>query len=604
MRPATSLALLTVLAVPVAARAGSSFLVSPPVIQNDEIVVMLGGLSEDGVALRPSSVQVEIDGASAPPPRALESLFEHVTSVAETNPQASSPLAVGVVALWVKEVPPALSDALLEGVTGFLRRLPSNTQASATLYGRKRQPIPKLKASELASDLHDVGFLSGDRPNLADAIRLAARSLAGDESALKLLLVVTDGRDFADPTGEGPADFFALADELARARVQVLLVSFPAPETDAEQSARNLAALAGTGLQRPVDQPAELQSTLESLGQVVADMSLVRVAIPWSWRTWGGTRRLRLNLTVQGRPRALEVGRITLPAGRTPWLLASGGLLGTLLLVGVAWLVRTRRTRESESVLGAASDLIERGVSARRALINLSRRFPKEVASLAEMDVSTLTEAGLPALQSKAGRRRFEEMMALLERADDSGLAPELSAALAQILAETISADRAAARLSAQICQDELARFSRLRLESLASALGKAGERHPILATPRSRALALAIQEALRQPQAKGRSVGWLVRATGPGRRGQTLCLGRDHGLVGRSPDCDIRLDEDSRIGQKHAAISESDGQFTIEALQGQVKVEDQVVTSRRSLHDGDTLEMGESRFVWKCVGP
>jgi hypothetical protein len=482
--------------------------------------------------------------------------------------------------------------------------LPKGTQAYATLYGRKRQPIPRLKASELASILHDVSFLSGDRPNLADAIRLGAKTLAGDESPLKVLLVVTDGRDFADPTGEQPADFVALADELARAQVRLLLVAFPAPETDAEQSARNLAALVGTGLQRVVEQPGELQSTLESLGQVLADMHEVRLEVPWWWRTWGGTHRLRLNLLVNGKPRALEVGKVSLPAGRTRWALVSGGLLGTLLLLGVAWLLRARRPREqTESLLDAANDLIEQGMTARRAIFNLSRRFPREVAKLAARDASALAEAGYPALQTKAGRRRFEEMVALLKRSDQGSLGDDLAAALAQAMSEKLPAERAAARLAAQIAEDELSAFSRLGLQPLASALRKAGERHPVLLAPRSRAQALAIQEALHLPQTMGRSVGWLVRAAGPGKRGESLRLDKTRVLLGRSAGCDIRLEGDARVAQEHAAISETRGQFSIEPLQGPVKVEDQEVTAPHPLHDGDTIEVGEHRFVWKHVG-
>ena len=596
MKAASLFVLMTALALPLVAQAGTSFLVSSPVLEHDEIVLMLGGLSEDGVALKPTSVQVEIDGAPAAPPR-VEPLFERAESAGER-----SPLAVGLTYLWIKEVPSAMSDALLEGVTGFCRRLPNSTPVRAVLYGRKRQPIPKLKASELASDLHDVGFLAGDRPNLADAIRLAIKALSSEESPLKILLLATDGRDFADPTGEAPADFAGLADELTRARIPLLLVSFPGPEVDAAESARNLAALAGTGLQRTVEQPAELQNTLESLGQTVADMRLVRLAIPWTWRTWGGTHRLRLNVQNNGKSRALDVGKISLPAARWPWFLLAGVFLGALLVVGM--LLRARRPRgHGESLLDAVSELIERGVSARQALATLSRRFPKEVAHLAAVDLSTLADSGYPILQTKAGRRRFEEIVALLARSDDAAMDDDLAAALAQAIGENLPAERAAARLGAQIPEDELARFSRLDLQALAGALRKASARHPILAAPRSRAQALAIQEAIRLPQASANAVGWLVRAAGPGRRGETLSLRNPRAVLGRASGCDLRLDADAQVAQEHAVIAESHGQFTIEPLQGLVKVEAVAVTSRHPLHDGDTLEMGESRFVWKCVG-
>ena len=64
--------------------------------------------------------------------------------------------------------------------------------------------------------------------------------------AIQLLLVVADGRVFTDATGEGPADFSALSSEIARAGVRLFLLSFPAPDADVEQSARNLADLASS----------------------------------------------------------------------------------------------------------------------------------------------------------------------------------------------------------------------------------------------------------------------------------------------------------------------------------------------------------------------
>jgi len=125
-----------------------------------------------------------------------------------------------------------------------------------------------------------------------------------------------------------------------------------------------------------------------------------------------------------------------------------------------------------------------------------------------------------------------------------------------------------------------------------------------VLAMPRSRAQALAIQEALREPQLRpaGKAVGWLVRASGPGRRGETLRLTQSRVRLGRSTTCEILLSEDTRIAEQHASIMENHGRFTIEPLQGLVKVEDRLVDSAQLLNDGDTIEIGESRFVWKHV--
>ena len=49
-------------------------------------------------------------------------------------------------------------------------------------------------------------------------------------------------------------------------------------------------------------------------------------------------------------------------------------------------------------------------------------------------------------------------------------------------------------------------------------------------------------------------------------------------------------------------SLSERRGAFYIELIQGLLKVETKSVSGRAPLGDGDTIEMGESRFVFKCV--
>jgi len=590
-----------VLGLPTVAQAGSGFVVSPPAIDRGEIVLMVGGLTEEGATLKPSSIEAEIDGASAAPPRALETFFDFAQAAAEADATWKSPLAVGLVYLWVKDVPTTASDAILEGVTGFLKRLPARSNAYATLYGRKRQPIPKLKASDLSATLHDLAYLGGDRPNLADAIRIDLANLRSDESPFKALLVVSDGRDFTDTNGEGPADFSTLASEIAKAGVRLLLLSFPAPDADAEQSARSLADLAGgAAFHRATDQPLELQSTLESLGQAIADMRRVRIEIPWSWRTFGGTHRLRLNLTSDGRRRAIEAGTITLPAA-TGWLLGLGATLLGLLALLVLFL-RGWGRREEPSLLDAVHGLIGRGLSAQRAVVELTRSFPDSLDSLITMDAALLSHPRYPLLQTRAGRRRFEEIVALLRHGDDSSLGDDLAAALAEVLAAKTPARQAALSIAARVPGDQQSDFLRLGLDDLASRLRKAGQRYPILASPRSRGTALAIQDALRGQGGASLAVAWLVRAAGPGPRGETLRVVAGRAVLGRSASCEIRLDRDNQVAEQHAAISESRGEFAIEPLQGPVKIEDQAASSRQSLGDGDTIEIGQSRFVFKCV--
>ena len=80
------------------------------------------------------------------------------------------------------------------------------------------------------------------------------------------------------------------------------------------------------------------------------------------------------------------------------------------------------------------------------------------------------------------------------------------------------------------------------------------------------------------------------------------LWLAAGRAVLGRSPSCEIRLDRDKQVAEQHAAINETRGQFAIEPLQGPVKIEDAAASSRQPLGDGDTIEIGESRFVFKCV--
>ena len=431
-----------------AAQAAPVFIASPPVVDRaaGEMELLVGGISEDGTTLKPSAIEVEIDGEAGPAPRAMEVFSEYAQTAAEASQTWKSPLAVGLVYLWVKEVPAGTADAILEGVSGFFRRIPARTNVYATLYGRKRQPIPRLKAAEIGGQLHDLGFLPGDRPNLADAIRVDLKALLGDEGPFKVLLVVTDGRDATDSSGDSSADFSAVADEIEKAGVKLMVVSFPPSEADAEQSTKNLVDLASSGaVRRATEQPLEVQTALESLGQSIADMRRVRLEIPWGWRNLGGTHKLRLNLTTDGKRRALEVGKVTVSAGVTWLLLPLGILIGLLAIAaGVVVFLRKRGRQgeaeagddEEQAVVAAAHALIQRGLSAPRALVELTRSYPNDVSSLAELDPSVFADERYPLFKTKAGRRRFEELQALLTHKanDDSLLGNDLAEILSQSL--------------------------------------------------------------------------------------------------------------------------------------------------------------------------
>ena len=235
-------------------------------------------------------------------------------------------------------------------------------------------------------------------------------------------------------------------------------------------------------------------------------------------------------------------------------------------------------------------------------MVELTRSFPESLAGLATADPSLLSDPRYPLLQTGAGRRRFEEIVALLRRSDDALLGDDLAVALAEAIAAKTPARQAALSIAARVPEDQRSDFLRLGLDELATRLRKAGERHPILAFPRSRGAALAIQDALRSQIGAGLAVAWLVRAAGPGRRGETFRVAAGRAVLGRAPSCAIRLDTDNHVAEQHAVLSETRGEFAIEPLQGRVKVEDMPVASRQPIGDGDTIEIGESRLVFKCV--
>jgi hypothetical protein len=604
-----------------AALAAPTFLASPPVVDREvgEMVVLVGGISEEGATLKPSSVEVEIDGKPAPAPKSVEVFSEYAQIAAEASQAWKSPLAVGVVYLWVKDVPAGLSDAILEGVGGFLRRVPGRSNVYVTFYGRKRQPIPKLKASEVGGQLHDFGYIPGDRPNLADAIRVDLKTLLSDESPFKVMLVVTDGRDYNDSSGDSSADFGSVADEIDKAGVKLMVVSFPPTEADAEQSTRNLSDLATAGaFRRATEQPIEVQSTLESLGQSIADMRRVKVEIPWGWRTFGGTHKVRLTITTEGKRRAIEVGKVTVQAGLSWLLIPIGGLIGLLAIAAiVVVLVRRRSTSEprggvvddedESQVVAAAHALIQRGLNAQRALVELTRSYPNDVGILAELDPSVFADERYPLFRTKAGRRRFEEIQALLSHKsnDDTLLGADLAEVLSQAIANQAAPDQAASTIAARVPEDQWSAFARLGLDELAKALRASGSQYPTLASPRARGVALEIQEALRNESRsanKSLAVGWLVRASGHGKRGETLRLPEGRVVIGQGPACQINLEGDTQVADQHAAITERRGTFYIEPVAGTIKVETKPVTSRQPLGDGDTIEIGMGRYVFKCV--
>ena len=90
-----------------------------------------------------------------------------------------------------------------------------------------------------------------------------------------------------------------------------------------------------------------------------------------------------------------------------------------------------------------------------------------------------------------------------------------------------------------------------------------------------------------------------LVVRSGGGRSGETFHVQGERTLIGRSPDCDIFLD-DVTVSRRHAVVAERDGAFFIE---DQGSLNGTFLNRRRiesgELHDGDELQVGKYRLTF-----
>ncbi len=90
-----------------------------------------------------------------------------------------------------------------------------------------------------------------------------------------------------------------------------------------------------------------------------------------------------------------------------------------------------------------------------------------------------------------------------------------------------------------------------------------------------------------------------LVVRSGGGRTGETFHPEGDRTTIGRSPDCEIFLD-DVTVSRRHAVLLERDGSFFIE---DQGSLNGTFVNRRRvesaQLEDGDELQIGKYRLTF-----
>jgi FHA domain len=91
-----------------------------------------------------------------------------------------------------------------------------------------------------------------------------------------------------------------------------------------------------------------------------------------------------------------------------------------------------------------------------------------------------------------------------------------------------------------------------------------------------------------------------LVVRSGGGRAGETFVLEKDRTTIGRSPECDIFLD-DVTVSRKHGVIVKGRGDIVLEDLESLngTFVNRRRIERRASLSDGDELQIGKYKLTF-----
>jgi hypothetical protein len=511
---------------------------------------------------------------------------------------------VGVVYLWAKGGP----QGVLDGLEALFKHVPSRVSVYPTPYGQGYRPvITRVTAARAAGgDLADIPPLEGDQYKLVEAVRFNAAKLEQDEAPIKHLVIVTDGRDFVEHDERA---FAALGDELRKNKlhVEVVWVRPPVDSVQAAANVRNLAE-AARARQLSADTAGDLPAMTESLADTVAGLRRYRFALSWSAKTFGGKKRVGSIANVDGASVTGQDGTVSMPGSAGA---LAGIVIGVLAVVaalgfGVFFLIkRGGRGGKLDEILDEVVQIVRLGTPADEAVLDLSQRFPDTIHKLATLDVSKLDPAKYRFLRTRAGAARIKEIQKHLESGDAE---PAVDDEVAQIMSAGMSkkqdAQEVARQIRARVPDDKQGAFSRANSDNLKESLVRAAAAgHASLNASRAADFAAEVQEALRtSSQGPPLAVGWFARATGPGKRGQTLAFMPGRFVVGRSPDAQLRVPEDQQLADRHAEIREEDGRFLIRALDGRVAVEEQDVSGDRPLSDGETVTLGACRYVFKCV--
>jgi len=578
-------------------------------------------LSEDGktvdllVGARLAGIErVKLDDLSVSfgkKPGKVVSSAPYLDFAAEKSKAAESwrpPITVGLIYLWTESAPPEM----LDGVHRLFKRLPPQTVVLPTPFGQSYFPVvnPVTAARVAGGGIDDQPFIEGDAITFLAAARANVAEVAKDDAPLKAIVIIADGRDYTANTDPGP--FAAFGKQLRDAGYITQVIGLPTDDDSAKANVRALAHSAGARL-LPARQGSELPALTEAAGTLFFDLRVLKVAVPFSTGLFGGEVEVTLQATAEGKRISVSAGKLTIPA--------SGGmvvlLVGLVLIVagGIgAFLVMGKKRgsssqngesdeEEMEGFLDAIQELVRRRVDPNRAAVELSRWYPDLVAELPNIDVASLDGDQYRLLKSRAGQARIKEFAKAVGTPEDNAQAPsdDLIGILTSAFSQSLSAPDTARQIRARLPDKRWASFARSRFDEITALLRTAAATQPALGSPKARAFVLSIQDALRQSDGAEVVVGWLVRAAGPGQRGETLRLARPRCVVGTASTCQLRI-EDKYLVAEHLAIAEKNGSFSVEPLQGQFKVEGKGVTNQRPLVDGETLEFGQGQFVFKAV--
>lgn len=573
----------------------------------DSAELLVGVDAPDPARMRVEEVKVAF-GGTARAPQAQKPFLDFATEQARRNDVWRPPVALGVVYLWAEGAP----AEVLRGIHRLARRLPQRTVVLPTPYGQGRYPVinPTTAGRIAGGGIDDQAPIPGDAVAFLDAARANAADLGKDGSPVRALVLISDGRDYQH--AHDPAAFSALGAELRAARLLVQIVGLP-DAGDRAQSLANLKALASGANARLLvaDDASELPNLIEAAGTVFFDAVVVRARLPWSKRAFGGAVPVSIHAVVGGARLAVDVGSLTVDGnGLGPVVVGVPALLLVLGGLGFVFLRRGRGgepTMDVDAFLDHLQELVRRRVAPDRAVADLSRRHPEAIAELPGLDVDALDIDRYRLLRSRAGRARVKELAgAMASSGTGSHGAPAAAGGVAGLLADAFTrkstASECARQIRARLSDRDWAPFARLGFAQVAAFLKSACAGHPALGSAKARAFVLQVQDALRGDEGGGSiAVAWLVRSAGPGRRGETVRLLMPVAVVGDDPGCQVRL---PGIGAspRHLEVRESGGGFTVAPLDGAIKVEGAPVSGRRSLVDGETIEIGSAQFVFKAV--